>query len=126
MDIVGKIIPAVRSAGIECFEEYGFEPIAEKLKGIHAFAGIKKIRMDKLRGGLCDVSAQVRVTVQAFGRDGSAVSETAEKTVIPAVLGCGEEIFCAEISETFYDVKTGRTCCEILFDVRRCGYDICS
>lgn len=126
MDIIDNVIKSVKNAGVDCFKEYGSERVSKNRGVIHAYAGIKSIRMEQLHGGLSDVTARVRVTVQAFGRCGGEVSKAAEKTVIPAVLGCGEEIFCAELSEVFYDVKTDKVCCEILFEVRRCGYDICS
>lgn len=125
MDIIDNVIKSVRNAGIDCFEEYGRSRVSEKRGELHAYAGIKGIKMERLRGGLSDVTAQVRVTVQAFGSNGAEVSAAAEKTVIPAVLGCGEEIYCAELSEVFYDVKTDKVYCEILFEVRRCGYDVC-
>lgn len=124
MDIIDNVIAAVNAAGIRCEEEYGFVR-AERTSEIHAYAGVKKLRMERLRGGLSDVAAQVRVTVQAYGAAGSAVSGAAEETVIPAVLGCGEEIYCAEVSEISRDAKTDRVYTEILFDVRRCGYDVC-
>ncbi len=125
MDIIDNVIAAVNAAGIRCDEEYGFGRAEKTFGEVHAYAGIKKLRLERLRGGLSDVTAQVRVTVQAYGASGSAVSEAAEKIVIPAVLGCGEEIYCAEVSETSCDVKTDRVYAEILFDVRRCGYDVC-
>ncbi|MDE6764432.1 MAG: hypothetical protein K2J73_12245, partial [Oscillospiraceae bacterium] len=90
-----------------------------------SYAGIKKIRLERLRCGVSDVTAQVRVTVQAFGSVGEKVRESAEKTVIPAVVDSGAEIYSVEISENFYDIKTDRVWCEVIFEVRRHGYDIC-
>lgn len=125
MDFISKIVSAVNAAAIDCSDEYGTSRF-EKARGqVHAYAGIKKIRLERLRAGLSDITAQVRVTVQAFGSDGASVRKAAEETVIPAVMGCDEEIYCAEISETYYDVKTDRVYCEIIFEVRRGGCDIC-
>ncbi len=125
MDIVDSVIASVKKAGIDCFKEYGGERIQKSSGAVHAYAGLKKLRMERLRDGLSDVTAQVRVTVQAFGVSGAEVSAAAERTVIPAVLDCGEEIYCVEVSEISYDVKTDKVFCEILFEVRRCGHDVC-
>lgn len=125
MDFITKIVAAINAAHVDCDAEYGTSRFEKKRGQIHAYAGIKKIRLERLRAGVSDVTAQVRVTVQAFGADGSAVRTAAEDKVIPAVMGCDEEIYSAEISETYYDVKTDRVYCEIIFEVRRGGYDIC-
>ncbi|MBQ7981823.1 MAG: hypothetical protein IJ305_09500 [Oscillospiraceae bacterium] len=124
--ILDNIINAVKSAGVPCEREYcrlnGYSKADKKPS---AYAGIRKISFEKLHGGSADVSVQVRVTVQAFGLDGSAVQCCAEKIILPAVMNSGEEIFGAEISEVQYEVKTDRVYCEIFFDVKRCGYGIC-
>lgn len=125
MDFVTKVVAAINAAHIDCGAEYGTARLEKKRGQIHAYAGIKKVRLERLRAGVSDVTAQVRVTVQAFGADGSAVRSAAEEKVIPAVMGCDEEIYSAEISETYYDIKTDRVYCEIIFEVRRGGYDIC-
>ncbi|GEM_PF-2841062 len=125
-NILDNIISAVNSAGIACEREYcriaGYNRAD---KSVSAYAGVRKISFERLHGGSADVSVQVRVTVQAFGSDGSEVQNCAENVVVPAVLNCGEEIFGAEISEVQYEAKTDRVYCEIFFDVKRCGYGIC-
>lgn len=126
MNILNPIIKAVSNAKVPCCSEYSADRFEKKRGEIHSYAGIKKIRLERLRSGVADVIAQVRVTVQAFGSFGEEVRETAEKTVIPAVVNSGAEIYSVEISENFYDIKTDRVCCEIIFEVRRHGYDICS
>lgn len=126
MDILNPIITAVSEAEVPCCSEYSADSYEKKRGEIHSYAGIKKIRLERLRSGVADVIAQVRVTVQAFGSLGEEVRETAEKTVIPAVVDSGAEIYSVEISENFYDIKTDRVYCEIIFEVRRHGYDICS
>ncbi len=124
--IIDNIITAVCSADVPCEREYcRLNGYSEANAKPSAYVGIRKVSFEKLHGGCADLSAQVRVTVQAFGSDGSSVRECAEKVVFPAVLGCGEEIFGAEISETCYELKTDRIYCEIFFDVKRCGYGIC-
>lgn len=124
--ILDNIINAVNVAGVPCEREYcrlnGYNRTEKKPA---AYAGVRRISFSKLHGGSADVSVQVRVTVQAFGLDGSAVQGCAEKIILPAVMDCGEEIFSAEISEVQYEVKTDRVYCEIFFDVKRCGYGIC-
>ncbi len=126
MSIITNIISAVTAAGIDCEREYCRVTGYNLPRGrLYAYAGIKKIKLDRLRNGVSDAFVQVRVTVQAFGADGAVIQNAAEKVVVPAVMGCGEEIYGVEISETFYDVKSDRVYCEIIFDVRRCGYDIC-
>lgn len=125
MDILNPIITAVSDANVPCCSEYSADSYEKKRGEIHSYAGIKKIRLERLRSGVSDVIAQVRVTVQAFGSLGEEVRETAEKTVIPAVVDSGAEIYSVEISENFYDIKTDRVYCEIIFEVRRHGYDIC-
>lgn len=124
--ILDNVINAVNSAGVPCEREYcrinGYSETDGKSS---AYAGIRKISFEKLHGGCSDVSVQVRVTVQAFGLDGTAVQSCAEKIILPAVMDCGEEIFGAEISEVHYESKTDRVYCEIFFDVKRCGYGIC-
>lgn len=126
MNILNPIITAVSEAEVPCCSEYSADSYEKKRGEIHSYAGIKKIRLERLRSGVADVIAQVRVTVQAFGSLGEEVRETAEKTVIPAVVDSGAEIYSVEISENFYDIKTDRVYCEIIFEVRRHGYDICS
>ena len=121
MNIVNPIITAISEAGIPCCDEYGADRFEKKRGEVHAYAGIKKIRLERLRCGVSDVTAYVRVTVQAFGSEGEAVRTAAEKTVIPAVMDGS-----AEISETFYEAKCDRVYCEIIFEVRRHGYEICS
>ena len=124
--ILDNIIKAVGSAGIVCEREYcRLNGYSRKESKPCAYAGIRKVSFSRLHGGAADISVQVRVTVQAFGLDGSAVQGFAEQSVIPAVLGCGEEIFGAELSEVQYETKTDRVYCEIFFDVRRCGYAVC-
>ena len=126
MNIITKIISAVTAAGIDCEREYCRTSGYNGKKGVpSAYAGIRKIRLERLRNGVSDISVQVRVTVQTFGREGAFVQTAAEEFVIPAVMGCGEEVYGAEISETFYDVKSDRVYCEVIFDIRRCGYDVC-
>lgn len=125
MNILNPIITAVSGAKIPCCSEYSADRFEKKRGEIHAYAGIKKIRLERLRSGVSDVIAQVRVTVQAFGSLGEEVREAAEKTVIPAVVNNGAEIYSVEISENFYDIKTDRVWCEVNFEVRRHGYDIC-
>lgn len=125
MNILNPIITAVSEAEVPCCSEYSADSYEKKRGEIHSYAGIKKIRLERLRCGVSDVIAQVRVTVQAFGSLGEEVRETAEKTVIPAVVNSGAEIYSVEISENFYDIKTDRVYCEIIFEVRRHGYDIC-
>ena len=126
MNILNPIIEAVSDAGVPCCSEYSADRFEKKRGEIHSYAGIKKIRLERLRCGVSDVTAQVRVTVQAFGSVGEEIRETAEKTVIPAVVDSGAEIYSVEISENFYDIKTDRGYCEIIFEVRRHGYDFCS
>lgn len=126
MNILNPIITAVSDAEIPCCSEYGSDRFEKKRGEIHSYAGIKKIRLERLRSGVSDVIAQVRVTVQAFGSLSEQVREAAEKTVIPAVVDSGAEIYSVEISENFYDIKTDRVWCEVIFEVRRHGYDICS
>ena len=126
MNIVNPIITAISDAGIPCCDEYGADRFEKKRGEVHAYAGIKKIKLERLRCGVSDVTAHVRVTVQAFGSEGEAVRTAAEKTVIPAVMDGGAEVYSAEISETFYEAKCDRVYCEIIFEVRRHGYDICS
>lgn len=125
MDILNPIIAAVSAAGVPCCSEYSSDRIEKKREEIHAYAGIKRIRLERLRCGVSDVTAQVRVTVQAFGSVSEAVRRAAEKVVIPAVVDSGSEVYGVEISENFYDAKTDRVSCEVLFEVRRHGYDIC-
>ena len=125
MKILDPIITAVSEAGIPCCSEYSADRFEKKRGEMHSYAGIKKIRLERLRCGVSDVTAQVRVTVQAFGSVGEKVRESAEKTVIPAVVDSGAEIYSVEISENFYDIKTDRVWCEVIFEVRRHGYDIC-
>lgn len=126
MNIITRIISAVTSAGIDCEREYCRKNGYNSAKGVlHAYAGIRKIRLERLRNGVSDASVQVRVTVQTFGGEGALVQTAAEEIVIPAVMDCGEEVYGAEISETFYDIKTDRVYCEVTFDIRRCGYDVC-
>lgn len=126
MNIVDPIITAVSEADIPCCGEYSSDRFEKKRGEVHAYAGIKKIILERLRSGVSDVTAYVRVTVQAFGSEGEAVRTAAEKTVIPAVVNSGAEIYGVEISENFYDIKTDRVWCELIFEVRRHGYDICS
>lgn len=124
--ILDNIINAVNSAGVPCEREYcrlnGYDRAERKPL---SYAGVRRISFSKLHNGSADVSVQVRVTVQAFGLDGSAVQGCAEKIILPAVMNSGEEIFGAEISEVQYETKTDRVYCEIFFDVKRCGYGIC-
>ncbi|MBQ5320046.1 MAG: hypothetical protein J6K17_13205 [Oscillospiraceae bacterium] len=125
-NILDSIITAVNSADIVCEREYcRLAGYSKASRSVSAYAGIRKISFEKLHGGSADVSVQVRVTVQAFGSDGTAVQTCAEKVIVPAVMNCGEEIFGAEISEVQYEVRTDRVYCEIFFDVKRCGYGIC-
>lgn len=125
--VLTEIISAVTAAGIDCDREYCSIPGYESKKNIvTAYAGIRKVRFERLRNGISDISVQIRVTVQAFGADGALVQSAAEKKVIPAVMGCDEEIYGAEISEVKYEAKNDRVYCEVTFDVRRCGYDICN
>lgn len=125
MNILNPIITAVSGAKIPCCSEYSADRFEKKRGEIHSYAGIKSIRLERLRSGVSDVIAQVRVTVQAFGSLGEEVRDAAEKTVIPAVVNSGAEIYSVEISENFYDIKTDRVWCEVNFEVRRHGYDIC-
>ena len=126
MDIISKFASAVRDAGIPCGYEYPRKYGFDVKKGeITAFAGIKSITLSRLRDGLADISAAVRVTVQAFGSDGENILSAAEKTVLPAVMKCDEEIYSAVISEVMYDGKSDKVYCEIIFEVRRDGCDIC-
>lgn len=124
--ILDNIINAVTLSGVPCEREYcrlsGYNRAEKKLS---AYAGVRKVSFTKLHGGCADAAVQVRVTVQAFGLDGTAVQECAEKVIFPAVMNCDEEIFGAEISEVQYEAKTDRVYCEIFFDVKRCGYGIC-
>lgn len=126
MNIISSFASAISEAGIPCGKEYprkyGFDV---KNCDITAFAGIKKITLGNLRAGLSDLLAEVRVTVQAFGAEGSDILAAAEKRVVPAALKCGEEIYSAVISEVMYDGKSDRVYCEIIFEVRRKGYEIC-
>lgn len=125
--ILDNIINAVNRASVPCEREYcrlnGYNRAENKPS---AYAGIRKISFEKLHSGSADVSVQIRVTVQAFGLDGSAVQGCAEKIILPAVMNSGEEIFGVEISEVQYESKTDRVYCEIFFDVKRCDYGICS
>lgn len=125
MKILDPIITAVSGSGVPCSNEYSADRFEKKRGEIHSYAGIKKIRLERLRCGVSDVTAQIRVTVQAFGSLGEEVRETAEKTVIPAVVDSGAEIYSVEISENYYDIKTDRVWCEVFFEIRRHGYDIC-
>lgn len=128
MHIISKIVNAVSAAGIPCLAEYSANNRYDVHKsGFHAFAGMKKLGFARLRAGLADVSAEVRVTLTAAesSADGSVLLETAEKIVLPAVMGCGEEIYSAEISEVKHDTKKDRLYCEIIFTARRDGYGIC-
>ena len=126
MNIITKIISAVTAAGIDCQREYCRTNGYNGKKGfLHAYAGIRKIKLERLRNGVSDVSVQVRVTVQTFGSEGALVQTAAEEIVVPAVMTCGEEVYGAEISETFYDVKSDRVYCEIIFDIRRCAHEVC-
>lgn len=128
MHIISKIVNAVSAAGIPCRAEYASDHRYDaSQKGFHAFAGMKRLSFARLRDGLADVSAEVRVTLTAAenSADGSVLLETAEKIVLPAVMGCGEEIYSAEISEAKYDAKKDRLYCEIIFTARRDGYGIC-
>lgn len=125
MDIVDPIITAISEAEIPCCGEYTYDRFEKKRGEVHAYAGVKKIRLERLRCGVSDVTAYVRVIVQAFGSEGEAVRAAAEKTVIPAVIDSGAEVYGVEISENFYDIKTDRVWCELIFEVRRHGYDLC-
>jgi len=125
MDIVDPIITAISEAEIPCCGEYTYDRFEKKRGEVHAYAGVKKIRLERLRCGVSDVTAYVRVIVQAFGSESEAVRMAAEKTVIPAVIDSGAEVYGAEISENFYDIKTDRVWCELIFEVRRHGYDLC-
>lgn len=125
MDIVDPIITAISEAEIPCCGEYTYDRFEKKRGEVHAYAGVKKIRLERLRCGVSDVTAYVRVIVQAFGSEGEAVRMAAEKTVIPAVIDSGAEVYGVEISENFYDIKTDRVWCELIFEVRRHGYDLC-
>lgn len=126
MDIISKFASAITDTGIRCGYEYPRKYGFDVKKGeITAFAGIKSITLNRLRDGLADVTAAVRVTVQAFGSDGENILSAAEKKVLPAVMKCGEEIYSAVISEVMYDGKSDRVYCEIIFEVRRDGCDIC-
>ena len=125
MDIVNPIIAAIAEAEIPCCGEYTSDRFEKKRGQVHAYAGIKKIKLERLRSGVSDVTAHVRVIVQAFGSKGEAVRTAAEKTVIPAVTDSGAEVYGVEISENYYDIKTDRVWCELIFEVRRHGYDLC-
>lgn len=126
MDIISRFASAITASGISCEREYPQKYGFDVKKGdITAFAGIKKITCGNLREGLADLLAEVRVTVQAFGAEGGDILSAAEKKVIPAALKCGEEIYSAVISEVMYDGKSDRVYCEIIFEVRRKGYEIC-
>jgi len=125
MDIVDPIITAISEAEIPCCGEYTYDRFEKKRGEVHAYAGVKKIRLERLRCGVSDVTAYVRVIVQAFGSESEAVRMAAEKTVIPAVIDSGAEVYGVEISENFYDIKTDRVWCELIFEVRRHGYDLC-
>lgn len=126
-DIVEKIISAVSEAGIPCFGEYPREYVCgERAGAFTAFAGIRKLTLGNLRAGVSDMRAEVRVTVQSCGADGEEVMSAARKTVIPAVLGSAAEIYSAEISGITYDAKTDAARCEIIFEIRSDGYDVCS
>lgn len=125
-NILDNVIKAVNSTGVVCEREYcRLAGYSRTDKTVSAYVGVRKISFEKLHGGSADVSVQVRVTVQAFGSNGSEVQKCAESVVVPAVLNCGEEIFGAEISEVQYEVRTDRVYCEIFLDVKRCGYGIC-
>lgn len=125
-NILDSVITAVSGAGVPCEREYCRLAVYNRNDGkISSYAGIRKVRFERLHGGTADVSVQVRITVQAFGADGNAVQKCAESIVVPAVMNCGEEVFGAEISEVQYDPKTDRVYCEIIFDAKRCGYGIC-
>ncbi len=122
-NVLDNIISAVRSVGIGCEREYC--RIRGYSKGLAAYAGIEKLRFERLRDGVSDISVRVRVTVQSIGGDGTEVMQAAEEKVVPAVVNCGEDIFGAEISEVKYEPSSDRVYCEIFFDVRRGGYGIC-
>ena len=92
MDFVNPIITAISEAEIPCCGEYSSDRFEKKRGQVHAYAGIKKIRLERLRCGVSDVIAHVRVIVQAFGSEGEAVRTAAEKTVIPAVIHSGAEV----------------------------------
>lgn len=127
MYIISKIVNAVAAAGIPCEAEYTKSRLDVHKSGFCAFAGMKRLSFSRLRAGLGDAAAEVRVTLRAAENisDGAVLLETAEKIVLPAVMGCGEEFSAVEISEVKLDGKTGRLYCEIIFTARRGGYGIC-
>lgn len=123
--VLDKIISAVTAVGIKCEREYCRLSGYCRDGSLSAYVGIRKIRFERLREGMSDVTVQARVTVQGFSCGGDKVQEAAEKKILPAVMSCGEEIFGAEISEVKYEPSTDRVYCEIFFDVRRGGHDVC-
>lgn len=116
MNAVNKFIAAVSECGIPCNYEFSDYPITVLQKPVCAFAGVKKLTVN---GNEKVPSVQVRITLQGSEKrvDGAFLTETAENVVVPAVLGCGENVSKTEISEVKQNVKTGLLYCEIVFEI---------